>query len=60
MFKTPSNDQYQTAPLFDRLSFALDAYDNANTNTQTVTHVNDSVDKFGGGKLTTNLKCKTS
>ena len=60
MFKTTSNDEYQTAPLFDPLSFALDAYDNANTNTETVTHVNDSVDKFGGGKLTTNLKCKTS
>ncbi|HTX11305.1 MAG TPA: hypothetical protein VME22_21975 [Solirubrobacteraceae bacterium] len=58
MFKTPSNDQYQTAPLFDPLSFALEAYDNATANTQTVTHVNDSVDKFGGGKLTTNLKCK--
>jgi hypothetical protein len=60
MFKTPTDDAYQTTPLFDPLSFALDAYDNATTNTETVTHVNDSVDNFGGGKLTTNLKCKTS
>jgi hypothetical protein len=60
MFKTPTNDLYQTAPLFDPLSFALDAYHNGTTTTETVTHVNDSVDKFGGGKLSTNLKCKTS
>jgi len=60
MFKPPSNDQYQTAPLFDPLAFALDTYDNGTTNTTLVTHVNDSVDKFGGGKVTTNLKCKTS
>lgn len=60
MFKTPTDDPYQTAPLFDPLSFALDAYGNANTNTETVTHVNDSVQKFGGGSLSTNLKCKAS
>jgi hypothetical protein len=60
MFKTPTDDAYQTAPLFDPLSFALDAYGNATTNTETVTHVNDSVQKFGGGSLSTNLKCKAS
>lgn len=60
MFKTPTDDQYQTGPLFDPLSFALDAYDNATANTETVTHVNDSVQKFGGGSWSTNLKCKTS
>ena len=32
MFKTPTDDAYQTAPLFDPLSFALDAYGNATTN----------------------------
>ena len=58
MFKTPTDDPYQTGPLFDPLSFALDAYGNATTNTETVTHVNDSVQKFGGGSLATNLKCK--
>ncbi len=60
MFKTPTGDQYQTGPLFDPLSFALDAYDNATAPTETVTHVNDSVQKFGGGSWSTNLKCKTS
>ncbi|MGP0034235.1 MAG: hypothetical protein ACLP4R_06610 [Solirubrobacteraceae bacterium] len=60
MFKTPTDDAYQTAPLFDPLSFALDAYGNATTTTETVTHVNDSVQKFGGGSLSTNLKCKAS
>ncbi len=60
MFKTPTDDAYQTAPLFDPLSFALDAYANATANTETVTHVNDSVQKFGGGSLSTNLKCKAS
>jgi hypothetical protein len=60
MFKTPTDDAYQTAPLFDPLSFALDAYGNTTTNTETVTHVNDSVQKFGGGSLSTNLKCKAS
>jgi hypothetical protein len=43
MFKTPTDDPYQTEPLFDPLSFALDAYENASTHTETVTHVNDSV-----------------
>lgn len=60
MFKTPTGDPYQTGPLFDPLSFALDAYDNATAHTETITHVNDSVQKFGGGSWTTNLKCKTS
>ena len=49
MFETPTDDAYQTAPLFDPLSFALDAYGNATANTETVTHVDDSVHKFGGG-----------
>jgi len=60
MFKSPSDDPYQTAPLFDPLSFALDAYDNATTNTKAVTHVNASVPKFGGGTLSTNLECNAS
>ena len=60
MFKTPTDDTIQTAPLFDPLSFALDAYDNGATNTKTVTHVNDSVPKFGGGTVSTNLKCHES
>jgi len=60
MFKAPSDDPYQTAPLFDPLSFALDAYDNAGTNIETIAHVNDSVPKFGGGSISTNLKCKAS
>jgi hypothetical protein len=60
MFKAPTDDPYQTAPLFDPLSFALDAYQNAGTNIQKVTHVHDSVAKFGGGTLSTDLKCNAS
>jgi len=58
MFKTPSDDPYQTAPLFDPLSFALDAYDNGTTNTETVTHVNSTVHNSSGTPVSTNLECK--
>ncbi len=59
MFKTPTDDPYQRGPLLGPPSFAFDAYDNAGTHTETVTHVNDSVQKFGGGTWSKNLKCKT-
>ncbi|HEY4829076.1 MAG TPA: hypothetical protein VIH85_20040 [Solirubrobacteraceae bacterium] len=58
MFKTQSNDLYQTGPLFDPLSFALDAYDNGATNTETVTHVNSTVHNSSGSPVSTNLQCK--
>ena len=58
MFKTPSDDPYQAAPLFDPLSFALDAYDNGTTNTETVTHVNSTVHNSSGTPVSTNLECK--
>ena len=60
MFKTPSDDPYQTEPLFDPLSFALDAYDNGTTNTATVTHVNSTVHNSSGTPVSTNLQCQTS
>jgi len=60
MFKAPTDDLYQTAPLFNPLSFALDVYDNGTTNTGTVTHVNDTVHNSSGSPVSTNLKCKAS
>jgi len=60
MFKTPTGDLYQTGPLFDPLSFALDAYDNGTTNTETVTHVNSTVHNSSGQAVSTNLQCKAS
>jgi hypothetical protein len=58
MFKTQSNDLYQTGPLFDPLSFALGAYDDGATNTETVTHVNSTVHNSSGSPVSTNLQCK--
>jgi hypothetical protein len=60
MFKTPPDDLYQTRPLFDPITFALDTYDNATANTTTVTHVNNTVHNSSGTPVSTNLECKSS
>jgi hypothetical protein len=60
MFKTPTDDLYQTGPLFNPLSFALETYANGTTNTTTVTHVNSTVHNSSGSPVSTNLECKSS
>ena len=59
MFKAPTGDLYQTGPLFDPLSFAIDAYDNGTTNTTTVTHVSSTVHNSDYSPVSTNLVCKS-
>ncbi|MGO9976901.1 MAG: hypothetical protein ACLP01_29705 [Solirubrobacteraceae bacterium] len=60
LFDTPQNDPIQTGPLFNPLQFAVETYDNATTNTETVTHISQSVANSSGGGASSKLVCQAS
>jgi hypothetical protein len=49
LFGPPQDGDIQTAPLFNPLQFAVEAYQDANTKTVEVTHYHDSAGGPGGG-----------